>query len=81
MTALLGSVSPPGLMGIAYGVMFFFAFGLGSVSTTIVGYIADAFDLEMGFWILTLFSVMTLVIALIIPRVIGKKPRGYIKPR
>jgi sugar phosphate permease len=73
MTALLGSVSPPGLMGTAYGVMFFFAFGLGSVSTTIVGFIADAFDLEMGFWILTLFSVLTLAIALIIPRVIGKR--------
>ncbi|MCW3979235.1 MAG: MFS transporter [Candidatus Bathyarchaeota archaeon] len=72
MTALLGSVSPPGLMGTAYGVMFFFAFGLGSVSTTIVGFIADAFDLEMGFWILTLFSVLTLFIALFIPRVIEK---------
>ena len=77
MTALLGSVSPPGLMGTAYGVMFFFAFGLGSVSTTVVGYIADAFDLEMSFWILTLFSAMALAIALIIPRVIKEKPENF----
>jgi hypothetical protein len=29
----------------------------------------------MSFWVLTLFLVMVLVIALIIPRVIGKGPR------
>ncbi len=72
MTALLGSVSPKNMMGAAYGLMFFFAFGLGSVSTTVSGYIADAFDLEVAFWILTLFSVITLVIASIIPKVVGK---------
>lgn len=72
MTALLGSVSPRSMMGAAYGLMFFFAFGLGSVSTTIAGYMADAFDLETAFWILTLFSVIVLAIAVIIPRVIEK---------
>lgn len=79
MTALLGSVSPRDMMGAAYGLMFFFAFGLGSVSTTVAGYITDAFDLEMAFWILTLFSVMTLVIALVIPKVVEKSREYSIK--
>jgi sugar phosphate permease len=70
MTALLGRVSPREMMGTAYGLMFFFAFGLGSVSATIVGYIADAFDLERAFWIMAAFSAVALAIALVIPRII-----------
>ncbi len=70
MTALLGRVSPREMMGAAYGLMFFFAFGLGSVSATIVGYIADAFDLERAFWIMAAFSAVALAIALVIPRII-----------
>jgi FSR family fosmidomycin resistance protein-like MFS transporter len=76
MTALLGSVSPRSMMGTAYGVMFFFAFGLGSVSATIAGYIADSFSLEMSFWILTIFSMMSLGISVAIPRVIGERPEA-----
>jgi MFS family permease len=72
MTTLLGRVSPRNLMGMAYGVMFFFTFGLGSVSTTIVGYLADAFNLEVAFWVMTLFSVIILIIALTIPKIIEK---------
>jgi MFS family permease len=75
MTALLGRVSPPSLMGAAYGVMFFFAFGLGSASAAIAGYIADSFSLEASFWIMALFASMALVISLIIPRVI-RRSRG-----
>ena len=47
---LLGRVSPPSLMGAAYPGMFFFAFGLGSASAAIAGYIADSFSLEASFW-------------------------------
>ena len=68
MTALLGRVAPRSLMGTAYGVMFFFAFGLGSVSTSIAGYLADTFSLEVAFWILALFAGGILLIALLIPR-------------
>jgi MFS family permease len=73
MTSLLGSITPADLMGMAYGVMFFFAFGLGSVSTTVAGYLADNFSLEAVFWIMALFSFMTLIISVIIPRVIEEK--------
>ncbi len=73
MTTLLSSITPSGLMGMAYGVMFFFAFGLGSVSTTISGYLADNFSLEAVFWIMALFSLVTFLISLLITRVIGDK--------
>ena len=75
MTELLGSVSPSNMMGAAYGLMFLFAFGFGSISTTIVGYIADVFDLEAAFWTLTLLSMAVLAIAFIIPRIIKTKER------
>jgi len=48
--------------------MFFFAFGLGSVSTSIAGYLADTFSLEVAFWIMALFAGGILLIALLIPR-------------
>jgi MFS family permease len=73
MTTLLSSITPSALMGMAYGVMFFFAFGLGSVSTTIAGYLADNFSLEAVFWIMALFSLVTLGISLMVTRVIGDK--------
>ena len=76
MTSLLGSITPPDLMGMAYGVMFFFAFGLGSVSSTISGYLADNFSLEAVFWIMALFSFMTLVISLVIPRIVKDRASG-----
>jgi MFS family permease len=77
MTTLLSSITPNSLMGMAYGVMFFFAFGLGSISTTIAGYLADNFSLEAVFWIMALFSGMTFGISFVITRVIvGKKRPG-----
>jgi MFS family permease len=63
MTALIGAVSPKNQVGMAYGIMFFFSFGLGSVSTTIAGYLADAFNLEVAFWSMTLISIVALIIA------------------
>ena len=80
MTALLGRVSPPSLMGAAYGVMFFFAFGLGSASAAIAGYIADSFSLEASFWIMALFASAALGISLIIPRVIRQADRTSLSP-
>ena len=71
-TSLLGRVASPEMMGAAYGVMFFFAFGLGSVSAAMVGYLADNFSLEVAYWILAGFASMALVTSLAISRVIGK---------
>ena len=76
MTTLLSSVTPGDLMGMAYGVMFFFAFGLGSVSTTIAGYLADNFSLEAVFWIMALFSSAALAVSLAITRIIRARPEN-----
>ncbi len=70
MTSLMGLVSPRGLRGTAYGVMFFFTFGLGSASTTMVGYLADRYNIELAFWFMTLISAVTLATSLAILRVI-----------
>lgn len=70
MTSLIGVVSPKNLMGMAYGVMFFFGFGLGSVSTTIAGYLADAFNLEAAFWSMALFSVFAIIVSLAIQKML-----------
>lgn len=72
MTSLVGVVSPKNLTGMAYGVMFFFTFGLGSVSTTIAGYLTDAFSLEMAFWFMALLSMMALIVSLIILKMLKR---------
>ena len=50
VTSLVSKLSPRNLMGLAYGVMFFAAFGLGSLSTTVTGYLADTYSLTAAFW-------------------------------
>lgn len=50
VTSLVSKLSPRNLMGLAYGVMFFSAFGLGSLSTTVTGYLADTYSLTVAFW-------------------------------
>lgn len=50
MTSLVSRLSPRNLMGLAYGVMFFSAFGVGSLSTTVTGYLADRYSLTTAFW-------------------------------
>jgi len=72
MTSLIGAVSPRNLTGMAYGLMFFLAFGLGSVSTSIAGYLADAFNLEIAFWFMALVSVMALIVSLIVQKTIKR---------
>ena len=66
MTAIVGYVAPRRLSGTAFGVMFFFAFGLGSLSAALAGYLADAYDLTTSFWALTLFSLLTFIASMAI---------------
>jgi len=73
MSTLIGQVSPKHLTGVAYGITFFFAFGLGSVSTTIAGYLAEAFNLEIAFRCMFLFSILSLLVALTIPKFAKKE--------
>jgi len=72
MTALMGVASPRDLVGAAYGVMFFCTFGLGSVSTMVSGYLADASSLETAFWFMGLATLLALAASIAIHRRIGK---------
>jgi MFS family permease len=75
MTSLMGAVSPRDLRGTAYGIMFFFTFGLGSVSTTIVGYLAERYNLELAFWFMAIIAAITLATSLGILRITKKRGR------
>jgi len=51
VTSMVSRLSPRHMMGLAYGVMFFSAFGVGSLSTTVTGYLADKYSLTTAFWL------------------------------
>lgn len=72
MTSLIKDISPLNLTGLAYGVMFFFAFGIGSMSTSIAGYLTDRFSLETAFWFMTILSTIGLIVSIIVLRRIKK---------
>ena len=66
VTNLVSQLSPRNMMGLAYGVMFFSAFGIGSLSTTVIGWVADNYSLTTAFWANAATSIILLVVALII---------------
>lgn len=66
VTALVSKLSPRNLMGLAYGVMFFSAFGVGSISTSISGWLADTYSLTAVFWVNAGLSVVLLLISVVI---------------
>ena len=66
VTNMVSKLSPRNMMGLAYGVMFFSAFGIGSISTSITGWLADQYSLTAAFWVNTGVSVVLLLISLVI---------------
>ncbi len=66
VTNLVSQLSPRNMMGLAYGVMFFSAFGVGSISTAVIGWVADSYSLTTAFWVNAATSVLLLVVALVI---------------
>jgi MFS family permease len=66
VTSLVSRLSPKNLMGLAYGVMFFSAFGVGSLSTTVTGYLADMYSLTIAFWFNVGVSVALLAVSAVI---------------
>lgn len=65
-TSLVSKLSPRNMMGLAYGVMFFSAFGVGSINTTITGWLADNYSLTAAFWLNTVLSLTLLAISIVI---------------
>jgi MFS family permease len=66
VTSLVSHLSPRNMMGLAYGVMFFSAFGIGSISTSITGWLADNYSLTTAFWVNTIVSVSLLIVSIVI---------------
>jgi len=66
VTSMVSRLSPRHMMGLAYGVMFFSAFGVGSLSTTMTGYLADKYSLTAAFWLNAGVGVALLVVSVLI---------------
>jgi len=75
--ALTAEITLPDQRGLMYGVMFFLVFGLGSVSSTIAGYIAENFGLQLAFSAMFSLSLLALASSLLLRRewLIGNKPK------
>jgi MFS family permease len=71
ITKIVSTLSPRPMMGLAYGLMFFSAFGVGSLSTTVTGYFADVYSLTTAF----LLNIGIAVILFIVSILIYKKLR------
>ena len=72
MTSLVSRVTPRHLMGLSYGVMFFFSFGLGSVAAAVLGWLTDAYGIRLAFWANAIVAAVLLVVTLLIQRTFGK---------
>ena len=51
VTKIVSNITPRTMIGLAYGFMFFSAFGIGSLSTTVTGYLADRYNITTAFWL------------------------------
>jgi len=76
LTVLAGLIAPEEERGAAYGVFFFFTFGLGSVSTTLAGYYAERYSLDAAFHAMALISLVALLLSFLIPARIRHPNKG-----
>ena len=68
LNALTGFCCPENQRGAVYGIFFFTSFGLGSLSQSIAGYVADNFGgYDTAFYILTVFALAALLLAFRLP--------------
>jgi MFS family permease len=64
---LAGLLSTQNQRGAVYGIFFFTAFGIGSLSQFIVGYLADVYSFDSAFYLLTLFALAALLLSFKLP--------------
>jgi FSR family fosmidomycin resistance protein-like MFS transporter len=62
--ALAGFTTPEDKRGMVYGVLFFFSFGMGSISQAIIGYLSDKAGVTTSFFVLTLFAAIAFITSL-----------------
>jgi predicted MFS family arabinose efflux permease len=69
LNALTGFCCPENQRGAVYGIFFFTSFGIGSLSQSIAGYVADNYGgLDTAFYLLTAFALAALLLALKLPK-------------
>jgi len=66
MTTLVSYVTPRRLMGLSFGVMFFFTFGLGSIAGFVLGWMTDAYGIVTAFWANAAVAVALVVVTVLI---------------
>ena len=67
LNALTGFLSPEKQRGAIYGIFFFTSFGIGSISQTISGYLADLYGFDIAFYMLTAFALAALTLSFWLP--------------
>jgi FSR family fosmidomycin resistance protein-like MFS transporter len=78
VTVVMGQAYLPHHLGLASGVTLGLAIGLGGVSATILGVVADAWGLTSALWIVAFAPVPAILLALSLPAVSGM---GRVGPR
>jgi len=66
LNSLAGLITPGNMRGTMFGILFFFSFGLGSLSTFIAASFAR-YSLESAFLVLMIFSVVALLLSFFAP--------------
>jgi MFS family permease len=66
VTSMVSLLCPRSMMGLSFGFMFFSAFGIGSLSTTITGYLAETYSLTAAFWLNTGIAGILLLVSLVL---------------
>jgi len=66
MTNLISRVTPRSLMGMSFGVMFFFSFGVGSIAAAVLGWLTDGYGVVFAFWSNAVVSAALLLLTIII---------------
>lgn len=69
LNSLTGFCCPQNQRGAVYGIFFFTSFGIGSLSQSIAGYIADNYGgLGTAFYMLTAFALAALLLSFKLPK-------------
>jgi MFS family permease len=74
VTKIVSKITPRSMIGLAYGFMFFSAFGIGSLSTTVTGYLADSFNITTAFWLNLGIAFTLLLVSIAIYKKLERKP-------
>lgn len=67
-TSLAAIYSREEIRGAIYGVMFFMAYGVGSFSVAITGYLADNVGLDFVVFLLLMYTVIAMIAAIFLPK-------------